>query len=577
MATSTTHPAPSAKSTTTLPDDAVLIIGAGPVGLMTASVLAYYGVGSVVLERNNQPTKYPKMDLTNARSMELLRKIGLAAGLRKLGVPSEIPYTVLMTTGLSQNAPFTRWNHPSVDEYQDAIRSKNDGTQPLEPYQRVSQQLFESWLRDLSKKNPLIDLRYEHKLESFEETTDGVKAQVTSPDAGSMEFQAKFAVACDGASSRSRSNLNIPLDGGPMPFKFLLIHFKSRDLRRLHKQGWFWHLFSFDQGAFGGAVISQDEKDTFTVHFGIPPGTGEATIGSEEAVYRVLGGLHGPFQIQIDEILLRSTYQPSTATAKSFAGSHLRAFLAGDSAHQNIPTGGYGMNTGIGDAFDIGWKLAAVVNGYGGQGLLRSYEQERLPIATQNVKRAAEHMGAHMAAVGLLGSDASEINKDSGSGQKLRAALEHHYQVNNGENTDLGVEMGYRYVSGVCVPDDHEPEPQWDPHTYLPTTWPGSRAPHVFLNDGLSIFDRLGRDYTLVEFFAPGGLDTKAGLLSKAAEELGVPLAYVPLTGEENAAKIWEKRLVLVRPDGHVAWRGDSVENGEEASRIINTVVGRLG
>lgn len=132
------------------------------------------------------------------------------------GVPSDIPYTVLMTTGLSQDAPFTRWNHPSVDEYQDAIRSNNDGTQPLEPYQRVSQQLFESWLRDLSKKNTLIDLRYEHKLESLQETADGVKVQVTPPNDGSMEFQAKFAVACDGASSRSRSNLNISLDGGPM-------------------------------------------------------------------------------------------------------------------------------------------------------------------------------------------------------------------------------------------------------------------------------------------------------------------------------------------------------------------------
>ncbi|RMJ08333.1 hypothetical protein CDV36_012050 [Fusarium kuroshium] len=482
-----------------------------------------------------------------------------------------------MSTGLSQDAAFTQWNHPSVDEYREQIKAKNDGTQPLEPYQRVSQQVFETWMRDLCQDNPLVDLRYGHKLDSINETEGGMEAKITTTNDGeSWTYQANYAVSCDGASSKSRKSLDIGLEGGPMPGSFLLIHFESRDLENLHKQGRFWHLFLFSQGIFGGAVISQDEKSIFTVHYPLGPGTDEYSMSSEDAVYTVLGGAHGPFKIKIDKVLVRSTYRPSTAVAKSFSGPGLRVFLAGDAAHQNIPTGGYGMNTGIGDAFDIGWKLAAVVNGYGGQGLLKSYEQERQPVAAQIVERAASHMSVHLTAVELLGGDVSEVNKTSERGTQLKETLRDHYRNLDGENTDLGIEMGYRYVSQVCIPDGSEPEPKWDPHSYLPTTWPGSRAPHVFLNDGKSIFDRLGPEFSLVEFKDNAEQDIGSDLIAKAAKGLGVPVTRVTLTGEANAAKIWERRLVLVRPDGHVAWRGDSVKDQREADRILETVVGRV-
>lgn len=292
-------------------------------------------------------------------------------------------------------------------------------------------------------------------------------------------------------------------------------------------------------------------------------------------MYSVLGGAHGPFKIEIDRILVRSTYRPSTAVARAFSSPQLRIFLAGDAAHQNIPTGGYGMNTGIGDAFDIAWKLAAVVNGYGGPRLLESYEQERQPIADQNVQRAATHMSVHLAAVELLGSDTLEVNNTSERGRKLKDALHEHYRNRNGENTDLGIEMGYRYVSQVCIPDAFETERKWDPHSYVPTTWPGSRAPHVILGDGKSIFERLGPAFSLVQFKDQNEQETGSDFLVEAAKGLGVPLTRVILIREDNAAKIWEKKLVLVRPDEHVAWRGVSIESQREADRILKTVVGR--
>lgn len=159
------------------------------------------------------------MDLTNVRSMEFLRKLGLAEELRQKGVSAETPYNVLMTTGLSQERPVTIWDHPSVEEFHRRIRTTNDGTQPLEPYQRISQEIFEAWMKGLCDENPLIDVRFGWKLESIKEMDDGVTAEVSRAAENGIKqhrFKAKYAVACDGASSRCRRDLEIPLDGGPV-------------------------------------------------------------------------------------------------------------------------------------------------------------------------------------------------------------------------------------------------------------------------------------------------------------------------------------------------------------------------
>jgi FAD-dependent monooxygenase len=151
----------------------------------------------------------------------------------------------------------------------------------------------------------------------------------------------------------------------------LLIHFKSRDLTRLQRQGQFWHIFFIGEGTFRGAIIAQDEKDTWTTHLHLPLDTDPDTIDSYDAVYTILGGSGPKYEIKIDEILVRSTYRPSIAVARKYISPRSTIFLAGDAVHQNIPTGGYGMNMGLGDAFDLGWKLATVMKGYGGPALLK--------------------------------------------------------------------------------------------------------------------------------------------------------------------------------------------------------------
>jgi FAD-dependent monooxygenase len=352
----------------------------------------------------------------------------------------------------------------------------------------------------------------------------------------------------------------------------LLIHFKSKDLTRLHKQGQFWHIFFLGGGKFVGAIIAQDETDTWTTHLQLPLEVDPDTISSEDAVYQVLGGCGSKYEIKIDEILVRSTFRPSIAVARQYASPNKRIYLVGDAAHQNIPTGGYGMNMGLGDAFDLGWKLAMVMNGQGGLGLLKSYESERRPVAIKTIERSGVHAGVHLKGASILSMSPEEL--DSPAGKAAQEQTRKLYQDNDGENRDLGIEMDYRYTSSsICIPSPGLDEPAWIPSAYTPSTFPGSRAPHVFLKDGTPIFDKYGKHFTLVAFSDEDADCAK--LLLEAGAQHNVPIERVALSGEDHAYKVWGGiPFVLVRPDGHVAWRGSGVSDAAAATAIIQTVAG---
>ena len=195
----------------------VLIAGGGPVGLLLATVLSHYGVRSVILERNCDTTKWPKMDLTNARSMELFRRLGLADALRQKGVPAHIDQPVLISTGLGANECITQWEHPGVDKFSQRIRENNDGSQPAEPWQRLSQVHFEKWLKELCEEDPLIDVRFGWKVESIEEREHDVRTTATNlTTSETFTMTSDYVAGCDGASSRVRKAMEFPLDGGPV-------------------------------------------------------------------------------------------------------------------------------------------------------------------------------------------------------------------------------------------------------------------------------------------------------------------------------------------------------------------------
>jgi hypothetical protein len=356
----------------------------------------------------------------------------------------------------------------------------------------------------------------------------------------------------------------------------LLVHFKSRDLTRLHKQGRFWHIFLLGaSGKFEAAIISQDEKDTWTIHLFLPLDADPSKIDSYDAVYRVLGGLYEPYRIEIDEILVRSVWRPNIAVARTWSGSTGRVFLAGDSAHQNIPTGGYGMNMGIGDAFDLGWKLSSVINGQGGPGLLRSYELERRPVALRNVEHSGAHFNVHGGLKDLLsGGDPRRVDGHDEAALALRKKIHEYYQLHDGENKDLGIEMGYRYNSPIVIRREGDGvEPEFSPHKYTPTTWPGSRAPHLYLTNGTSIFDLFGKDWALLVF---ANQEVGQTHLVTAAKVLGLSLRQIDLSGEDDAKRLYERSLVLVRPDHHVAWRAMELSSLKIAKDVLEVITGRL-
>ena len=249
-------------------------------------------------------------------------------------------------------------------------------------------------------------------------------------------------------------------------------------------------------------------------------------------------------------------------------------------AHQNVPTGGYGMNMGVGDAYDIGWKLAAMIKGYGGPHLLDSYEIERRPVALRNVNRSGEHASVHMKYVEWVKGKSPEfILSNEAESLKFKSKIRDFVLTTDGENKDHGLEMGYRHDgSPVVCSDEGGPEPPWSVRDYVASTWPGSRAPHVFLEDGTtSIFDLYGLEYTIVDFTPSGALSREFATM---AGDLNVPLKRVHLPHEPHVRKIWERDVVLVRPDGHVAWRcpsskANNVMTGKHIEEVLMCATGR--
>jgi hypothetical protein len=225
-----------------------------------------------------------------------------------------------------------------------------------------------------------------------------------------------------------------------------------------------------------------------------------------------------------------------------------RVFLAGDAAHLNHPASGIGLNTGLGDVFDIGWKLEARLKGWGGGALLDSYGAERRPVGQRNIAHAdASHANdrsirAH-----------AEIADDTPAGAAARKEMGEKIVTQQTKKfISDGIALGYRFdPSPIVVPEAGE-APSSPVSEYLATTWPGSRAPHAFLSDGRSTLDLFGHGFQLLRF---GGATSNTGALERAFAARGVPLAVTAID-DATIAALYEKALVLVRPDGHVAWRG---------------------
>ncbi|MEL7548202.1 MAG: FAD-dependent monooxygenase, partial [Pseudomonadota bacterium] len=387
-------------------DAPVIIAGGGPVGLTLALELDHHGVDCILLERNPTTTRHPKMDITNGRSMELFRRLGVVDLLRAKAVPPDNPYSVIWCDRLS-GWELASFDYPSVNEKRANLRKENDGKSALEPGMRVSQILLEPVLKKkLEDDCKHVSVMFGWALEGFDQDADGVTVQIKSSETGEQKtLRCEYLAGCDGAGSVARKGLGIPLHtisqpgahtidsdetidldpANPGPDRRLyMIHFKSPEIDRINQFGPAWHL----QSPLGWSLIAQDDVDTWTIHVPVPPEADPSTWDPKKVLFDALG-----CEIECD-IHVANPWTPRLCLADSYGEG--RVWLAGDSTHQVIPTGGYGMNTGIGDATALGWVLSAIVNDWGGQDLLKAYEIERRHVGERNRHASFRHANLRM-------------------------------------------------------------------------------------------------------------------------------------------------------------------------------------
>src|SRR6266699_3600739 len=441
-------------------DAQVLIVGAGPTGLTLAIDLGRRGVRALVIEQQDAPQFLPNMERCNARTMEIYRRMGIVEEVRAAGLPAHCPMDIFVVLSLVEPA-LVHHVHPSVAEAKAQIAKSEDGSQPLEPYQLISQYTLEPLLKSIAETLPSVTVRYGCELVSFEQDGSSVTAQVKSSDGVLSTLRAAYMVGCDGGGSLVRRQLGINLRGEANIQQLRQALYYCEDLYERIPIGKGRHYHVAD--AEGSFLIVQDSTRHFTLHSVVE--TDAEMAGMFERVVAM------PVKY---EMLYVGQWRMNLLLADRYGEG--RVFLAGDAVHLVIPTGGLGMNTGVGDAIDLSWKLAATLAGWGGPNLLKSYEIERRQVGERNVAEARANL-ARVADV--------EQRKT---------------------NEMVGAELGYRYVGSPLLATEAGEGPEHNFIDYVPSTYPGVRLPHVWLEDGTAVQDRIGygHGYTLLRFAGNG-------------------------------------------------------------------------
>ena len=519
------------------------------------------GVPTVVLGEGATTSTHPKANTHGARSMEIYRRHGVSAALRANSPSSDQRTDVAYSTRLTGHE-LHRVALPAPAESIAETRVPGTRWPTPEPQFRSSQLVLEPLLLDRARRYTSVDVRFDRRVVELRDRDDAVDLTVEIAGGRRAPMRAAYVVGCDGGRSFVRRAMGTRLTGEGgldldfMGGKMLATYFRADGLQALRRHAHAWQNWFILPHLRALLVTLDAERDLHLLHYQLPADAAAAM----------------PFADVLDEVVGVPIRAEVISSAEWRAGVSLvaerfhigRCFLAGDAAHLFTPTGGFGLNTGIEDAYNLGWKLAAVLAGWADASLLDTYEAERKPVAARNTAYALQ-----LARRNGECPVSAAIEAPGAAGDAARAEARAHLARNARWEYDTpGIQLGVSYRGSAAVVDERDaPEQPDSPIDYLPCAVPGSRLPHAWLRGGASLYDMLGRDFTLLTFDEDG--DTQAW--HDAAAQRGLPLAILPIAGAPDLRALVNAPYVLVRPDQHVAWRGDTTDPGA----VLDAVTGR--
>ncbi len=537
----------------------VLIIGGGPVGLTAALDLAWRGIDVIVVEqRPAGELPQVKCNHVSSRSMEIFRRLGISEEIRNSGLPQDYPNDIAFLTQFS-GYEIARIRIPSVCERRNGAKYSPDSLWPTpEPPHRINQLFLEPILFKRASSHSLIKILSMTALEDFREESTGIVAQVRELRSGDLsEIECQYMIGCDGSHSTVRRKLGIKLKGTAELLRNLSTRIRAPALKEMIKARPFW-MAEIVNPRQAGIIVSIDGKDDWVLHARMPAGvTDFAAVDRDRAIRTALGVGDDFFY----EIVSKEDWVARRLVAERMRLG--RVFLAGDAAHLWIPNAGYGMNAGLADATCLTWMLAATLSGWASSDILDAYERERHPI-TEQVSHFVADFGVGLQKKRL--ALPSHLEECGAEGDRARAQLGRElHDVNVAQFHCAGLNFGYFYDNSPLVVYDEGKPPAYTMATFTASTVPGCRAPHVWLKGDLSLYDQLGANYSLLR--KDPAIDCAAFMQDAASRSIPIRLLDVLDTDFDLA---YERKLTLVRPDQHVAWRGDRSPGVD----VLDTIIG---